>query len=118
MSGNASITHEERNAIILRRTLSAVSWLYAIFNGGMGALLWSRGLLPRLMVAQGALLALAGLWLWRPRRGAVLFTLLAAAGSIFFVTLDLFLQNVQAALVDGAYCLAAAILLLKSRHRA
>jgi hypothetical protein len=112
------ISHEARNAIILRRTLSAVSWLYALFNGGMGLLLWPVGPVARLMVAHGALQALAGTMLWKPRRGAVPAALLAAAGSIFFVILDFRRQNPQAALIDAVYPLAALILLVKSRHRA
>ena len=109
------ISHEERNAAILRRTLSAISLLYAIFNAGLGCLTWAQGGVPRWMAGQGALLALAGVLLWKPRRGATLVTLLAAAGEMGFVVFDLRRQSPQAAVVDGLYVLVAAILLLKSR---
>lgn len=112
------ISHEERNAAILRRTLSAISLLYAIFNAGLGGLTWAQGWVPRWMAGQGVLLALAGVLLWKPRRGAVLVTLLAAAGEIAFVVFDLRRQSLQAAGVDGLYVLVAAILLLKSRPAA
>jgi hypothetical protein len=112
------ITHAERNAIILRRTLSAASWLYAMFNGTLGLLAWNAGLHARLLVAHAGLLGLAGTLLWKPRRGAAAATLLAAAGSIFFVAHAIRLHNLQAALVDGAYVLLAAVLLYKSRRQA
>jgi hypothetical protein len=112
------ITHEERNAIILRRTLSAVSWLYALFNGTLGWLAWNAGLYAKLAVAHAGLLGLAGTMLWKPRRGAALATLVAATGSIGFAAQGLRLHNFQAALVDGAYVLLAAVLLYKSRHQA
>jgi hypothetical protein len=112
------ITHEERNAIILRRTLGAASWLYALFNGALGLLAWNAGLLAKGAVAHAALLGLAGTMLWKPRRGAVFATLLAAAGSVFFAAQAIRLHNLEAALVDGAYVLLAAVLLYKSRHPA
>lgn len=110
------ITHEERNAIILRRTLSAVSWLYAIFNGFVGFHGIDQ-LAGRLMLGHAALLALAGTMLWRPRRGATLALLAAAAGSVGFVVLDLRRGSVPAAAVDGLYVLVAAALLYKSRRQ-
>jgi len=117
------ISHEERNAFILRRTLAAVSWLYAAWSGLLGILAWNlrRGsdlYDPRLIVLHAVVLGLAGTMLWKPRRGALLAVLAAAAGSIFFVVLDLRLPNVPAALVDGAYVPIAAVLLYKSRRQA
>ena len=110
--------------MILRRTLSRVSWLYALWSGFLGATAWgllrgTEGLYdPRLVVLHAGLLGLAGALLWKPRRGSVIAVFLAAAGSIFFVSLDLGRHNVQAALVDGAYVVLAAALLCKSRRRA
>jgi hypothetical protein len=66
---DASIRDRERNALILRRTLSAISWLYAIFNGGLG-ILGIESPVGRLMVAHALLLGAAGLLLWKPRPGA------------------------------------------------
>jgi len=114
---------EERNAFILRRTLSAASWLYAGWSGLLGVLAWNlregNDLYdPRFIVLHAGLLGLAGTLLWKPRRGAVLGVIAAAAGSIFFVVLDLRRPNVGAALVDGAYVLLAAVLLYKTRRQA
>src|SRR5687767_14686837 len=110
-----------RNAGILRRTLSATSWLYALWSGLLGMMAVSAGgapdVDPRLLFLHGALLGLAGTMQWRPLRGAILATALAAAGSIAFVILDLRRGSVQAALVDGGYVVVAAALLYKSRHR-
>ena len=116
-----SISHEERNAIILRRTLAAASWLYALWTGLVAAVAWGRTTAgphdAHLLLVHGALLALAGLLLWKPRRGALLAVLAAAAGSIFFVVLDLRRQSASSALVDGGYVLIAAVLLFNSRPR-
>jgi hypothetical protein len=114
-------THQERNAFILRRTLSAVSWIYAFWNGLFAALALAvrqptQGLYDvRLILVHAALLALAGTLQWRPRRGALVSTLLAAAGSLFFVVLDLQRGHVETALIDGAYVPLAGALLFKSR---
>jgi len=116
-----SISHEERNAAILRRTLSWVSWLYALWTGLVAAAAWGKTTAgPRdaqFLLAHAALLSLAGLLLWKPRRGAVLAVLAAAAGSICFVVLDLRRHVVASALVDGSYVLIAAVLLYNSRRR-
>lgn len=113
---------EERNKAILRRTLAAISWLYALWSLLLGVAAWSRRsealVDPRLLLFHAGLLSLAAVMLWRPRRDAALFTILAAAGSIFFVVEDLRRGGVEAALVDGAYVLAAAALLYKSRRSA
>lgn len=116
---SSPIRHEDRNAIILRRTLSAISWLYAFWSLLLGVTAWGKthGLHDgRFIVLHAALLGLAGTLLWKPRRGAVACTLAAAAGSIFFVILDFRLGNTQAAIVDGAYAVFAAALLYKSRR--
>ena len=112
---------DERNATILRRTLSAVSWLYALWSGLLGMMVVSAGgapaVDPRLFFLHGALLGLAGTMQWRPLRGAILATALAAAGSMAFVILDLRRGSVPSALVDGGYVVVAAALLYKSRQR-
>jgi len=116
-----SISHEERNAIILRRTLGAASWLYALWTGLVAAAAWSHTTAGRhdaqFLAAHAVLLTLAGLLLWKPRRGAIVAVLAAAAGSIFFVVLDLRRHNAPSALVDGAYVVLAAALLYKSCRR-
>jgi hypothetical protein len=117
-------THEERNATILRRTLSAISWIYAFWTGLFASMALavrqpSQGLYDvRLILLHAALLGLAGTMQWRPRRGAIGATLLAAAGSLFFVALDLKRGHAETALIDGAYIPLAALLLFKSRSLA
>jgi hypothetical protein len=117
----ASISPEERNAIILRRTLSAASWLYALWTGLIATAAWGRTTAgphdAQLLALHAALLALAGVLLWKPRRGALVAVLAAAAGSITFVVLDLERRSGSSALVDGAYVVLAAVLLYNSRRR-
>ena len=117
-----AISDEERNAIILRRTLGAVSWLYALWSGLFGALALGQTTGgpydPRLILLHAGLLALAAVLLWKPRRGAVVVTLLAVAGSVYFTVLDVMRHGAQAALIDGLYPVLAAALLYKSRPQA
>jgi hypothetical protein len=117
-----SVSLAENNAAILRRTLSAVGWLYGLWTGLLGAAAWhvraKVAVDPRLLLLHAALLGLSGALLWKPRRGATIVTLLAAAGSIGFVVFDLRVNGVQAALIDGAYPVLAAVLLHNSRRRA
>ena len=110
---------DDDNASILRRTLAAISWLYAVWTALVGAAAWGQvtNVDPRLLLLHAALFALAALLLWKPRRGAVVATLAAVAGSIFFVVLDLRRDIIGAALVDGGYALVAPLLLYKSRRR-
>lgn len=114
---------EDRNAAVLRRTLSATSWLYALWSGLLGlTALGLRGAAtpafdPRFLLLHAAVLGLAGTMQWRPRRGHLLWTAVAAAGSIAFVIFDLRRGNLQAAVVDGGYILVAAALLYISRPR-
>ncbi len=113
---DASIRDQERNALILRRTLSAISWLYALFNGALGAL-GSETPVGRLMLAHAVLLSTAALMIWKPRRGALLFVIAAGAASLGFVLFDLRVKNnVEAAIVDAIYPIVAAALLIKSRR--
>jgi len=117
----ASISHEERNAGILRRTLSAVSWLYALWTGLFATAAWGRTTTgahdAKVLTAHAVLLALAGVLLWKPRRGAIPATLAAAAGSLYFVVLDLRHHSMPSALVDGAFIVLAAVLLYNSRRQ-
>jgi hypothetical protein len=114
-----------RNALILRRTLSAITWIYAFWSGLFAAMVLSVGQPSsaglydaRLILLHAVVLAAAGAWQWRPRRGALAMTLLAAAGSIFFVVLDLQRGQVQTAILDGVYVPLAAVLWIKSRASA
>lgn len=115
---------EERNAAILRRTLSAISWLYALWSGLVGVMALSiRGssevaVDPRFILLHAAVLGLAGTMQWRPMKGALPWTAVAAAGSIGFVILDLRRGNVPAALADGGYVVVAIVLLHISRRQA
>jgi hypothetical protein len=121
MMERASISHEERNAIILRRTLGAISWLYALWTGLFAAAAWGRTTAgphdAKILAAHAVLLALAGLLLWKPRRGAILAALAASAGSLYFVVLDLRRHSGPSALVDGAYVVLAVLLLYNSRRQ-
>ena len=114
---------EERNAAVLRRTLAAISGLYALWTAMLGAAaLLHRGSAtlafdPRFLLLHAAALGMAGTMQWRPRRGHLLWTAVAAAGSIAFVILDLRRGNVEAAVVDGGYVVVAAVLLYISRPR-
>src|SRR6185503_19679523 len=117
-----SVTLAENNAAILRRTLSAVGWLYGRWTGLLGAAAWhvreTAAVDARFLFLHAALLGLSGVLLWKPRRGATIVTLLAVAGSLAFVVFDLRRNGVQAALIDGAYPVLAAMLLYNSRRRA
>lgn len=121
-----ALSHEERNRLILRRTLSAVSHLYAAWsllvglaiataphNGEEG--LYASRTYGLLMMLHGALLALAGWTLWKPRRGAWIAVAFAALGSAFFATLDGRRHEWHNVLLDAAYPLLAAGLFAKTR---
>lgn len=116
-----SPTHEQRNAFILRRTLSAISWIYAFWSAlfallALAANLPTQGLYdPRYILGHAALLVLAGTWTWKPRRGYMVAVFLAAAGSLFFVGLDVQRSQYETALLDGAYVPLSLLLLFKSR---
>ena len=109
---------DERDSLILRRTLSAISALYASFGGLIGGLGWHVSLYPKLMVLHSLGLALAAFLLWKPRPGSLAVTLLAAAGSIAFAWADVRLHHPQTALLDGAYAFIAGVLLVYSRRPA
>lgn len=115
---------EERNSAILRRTLSAISGIYALWSGLVGWMAISfRGssdvaIDPRFILLHAGLLGLAGTMQWRPMKGALLWTAVAAAGSIGFVIVDLRRGSIAAALVDGSYVVVAGILLYISRRQA
>lgn len=121
-------THEERNASILRRTLSAVSHLYGVFSLLIG---WSFLVLPatgggihgsrsigRMSLVHAALFVAAGWTLWRPRKGAWLFVLAAGAGSLALAGLDFAGGRMQSIATDAMYALVAAAVFLQIRPRA
>lgn len=124
-----ALSHEERNRLILRRTLSAVSHLYAAWSllvgfaiaaaphpAGEG--LYASGVYGSLMMLHGALLGLAGWTLWKPRRGAWGAVALAALGSLFFATLDGLRHHWQNVLLDAAYPVLAAGAFARTRPSA
>lgn len=116
------ISHEERNRLILRRTLSAISWLVALWSTGLGLAILKLPRTdalydPRLMMVHGGLLAGAGWLLWKPRAGAWIATAVAAAGSAYFVVLDLRHSHWQSALVDGLYIPLALGIFLATRPK-
>jgi hypothetical protein len=103
----------------LRRTLSLVSWLFAVYTLllALAASAVQEARLPAaFLFAQVTLLSGAGYGLWRPRSGAWGFVLASALGSLGFVAFDLHLGNPQAAAVDAAYpAVALALRLLPKR---
>jgi hypothetical protein len=109
---------DERNRLILRRTLSAVAWITALWSAVIGLLQvqlgWPGGWLA---AGHAVLLGLAGFGLWRPRVWGWGATALAALGSLLFVARDLKSGNVQAALVDGAFAAVALGIFLAARVR-
>ena len=117
-----ALTADERNALILRRTLSAISWIYAFWSGLFAAMALAANLRTqgpfdlRIILLHSAVLALAGTLTWKPRRGAMAAVLLAAAGSLYFVAADVQHGRLDTALLDGAYVPLAILLLFKSRR--
>lgn len=120
-------THEERNRFILRRTLSAISHLYAAWSLVVGCSFLalpprSEGIhgsrtLGKLSLLHAALYLGAGWALWKPRRGAWMLTILAALGAGALATLDLLGRRFQSAPTDGIYALVALAIYLQVRPR-
>jgi hypothetical protein len=108
----------DRNRLILRRTLSFISWQYALFNGILGLLKMQLSA-PQgaWMLAHAFLLGGAGFGLWRPRVWGWPAAALAAGGSLGWAVFDLSAKNVEAALVDGAYAGVALLVVLMGRGR-
>lgn len=114
------ITHEERNRIILRRTLSAVAWICSVWTALLAApltALGSDGLRRRawLMLGHALLLAAAGTGLWKPRRWGWIATLVAGLASLGFVGVDLLGRNWQSGAVDALFPALAAVVFLQTR---
>lgn len=114
------ISHEERNRIILRRTLSAVAWLCALWNALLAAPLtgWGSDDVRRrgwLMLGHAVLLAASGVGLWRPRRWGWPATLVAALASLGFVSSDILGGHPWAGAVDGLFPALALALYMGSR---
>ena len=114
------ISHEERNRIILRRTLSAVAWICSMWSALLAAPLTG---LPEadirrrgwLMLGHAVLLGAAGVGLWKPRRWGWPATALAGLGSLGFVAVDLLSRAWQAALVDALFPALALAVFLQTR---
>jgi hypothetical protein len=112
------VSHEERNRLILRRTLSFVAWQYALWSAFLGLLQAELGRSQGWwMSGHALLLGLSGFGLWRPRAWSWGATALAAAGSLLFVAQDLRSRNFQAAAVDGAFAALALGVFLAVRPR-
>lgn len=118
---------DDRDRLILRRTLSAIAWLYAAWNLALGLpVAFATGgdmsaARPKAwwLVGHAVLFSLAGLGLWGGRRWAWPAAFTAAAASIVFVALDMRSGNLDAAVVDGAWpALAVAIFLMVRAPRA
>lgn len=103
------VSPDGRNRLILRRTLSAVSWVCAALNAMLGLTGWSFGQpMGPWVTAHAAVLGLAGFGLWRPRGWGWPAALLAAAASTGFVLRD---RDWQAAVFDGLYPVFALLVL-------
>lgn len=121
-------THEERNRFILRRTLSAISHLFAAWSLLFAYMVLAprttgEGLLSSRMtgvvtLGHALFLGAAGWALWRPRRGAWAWTGLAVAGSLAILALDLYGRRWNSLPVDLMYPLAAVMISLQLRTRA
>jgi hypothetical protein len=121
-------THDERNRIILRRTLAAISHLYGAFSAFFGASLLAA--LPRgagihgsrtlgwVSLLHAALFFAVGTALWKPRKGATLAALAAALGSITLAVFDLAGNRLGSIATDGMYAVVALVILLLIRPRA
>lgn len=115
------ITHEERDRIILRRTLSAVAWICSLWSGLLASPLTGmpdpdvrrRGWL---MLVHALFLAAAGVGLWKPRRWGWLATLAAGLGSGAFVAVDLLSRHWETAVVDALFPLLALAVFVKTRE--
>ncbi len=121
-----NLTPGERNRLVLRRTLGAVSYLYAAFGIVMGlALLGPRrvgsGLydsrtFAAILIGHGIILAATGEALRASRGWAGALALLAAGGSAFLAVLDFGRGNWVNGGLDAAYVLITLGILLRTRH--
>jgi len=115
------ITHEERNRIILRRTLSAIAWICAFWTALLAAPLTGLGpeALRRrgwLMLGHAVLLAAAGVGLWKPRRWGWAATLAASLASLGFVAVDVLGGHAWAGVVDGLFPGLSLIVYVRARE--
>lgn len=116
-----------RNRLILVRTLSVVSFLYAGFAFLQGLVFLSasapgEGLYaPRtygsLLLVHAVLFGGAGEALWKGRPWAWTAAALAAAGSVFFVALALGKGKPAVAALDGVYPILVLAVFLRARTR-
>lgn len=114
------ISHEERNRIILRRTLSAVAWICALWTAALGAPLAGFGIddIRRkgwLMLGHAVLLAVSGVGLWKPRAWGWPATLAATLASLGFVAVDLLGRHWETAWVDALFPLTATFVFVRTR---
>lgn len=110
-----SLSHEDRNRLILRRTLSAISWLCCSVSALLGLTAWSfHHPMGPWVTGHAALLGLAGFGLWRPRRWGWPAALVASAVSVAFVVLA---RHWQAAAFDAIYPLFALAVLGSTLRR-
>lgn len=116
---------DDRERLILRRTLSAIAWLYAAWNFllGLPVALTTSGELsaarPKAwwLVGHALLFGLAGLGLWGGRRWAWPAAFAAALASAAFVAIDVRSGNVDAAVVDGAWPALSILIFMLIRPR-
>lgn len=107
-----------RNRLILRRTLSVVSWQYALWNAVLGLMKVQLGSPQGMwMLGHALLLAGAGFGLWRPRPWGPGAAVLATLGSFAWAGFDVQAGNLQAAMIDGAYGAVALAVFLGTRVR-
>jgi hypothetical protein len=114
------ISHEARNRLTLRRTLSAVAWIWALWSAALGAPILA---LPNpdvrlrgwLLLGHAVLLGASGFGLWRPRRWGWGATLLAALVGTGFAAVAFLGGHADAGAIDALFPLCAAGIYLQAR---
>lgn len=112
---------DARNRLILRRTLSAIAWIWALWSALLGSpivLFPDRDVRLRgwLLLGHAVLLAASGVGLWKPRRWGWPATGLAALVSTAFAIAAFRAGHSEAGAVDALFPLCAAGIGLMARE--
>jgi peptidoglycan/LPS O-acetylase OafA/YrhL len=112
---------DPRNRLILRRTLSAIAWIWALWSALLGApivLFPDHDVRLRgwLLLGHAVLLAAAGVGLWKPRRWGWATTALAALAGVGFAVAAFAGGHSEAGAVDALFPICAAGIWLQARE--